>query len=169
MAASKRTIAIVEDDASLRRALERLRVRPGLRRIPFVPRRNSCGSAVARVACVPDPRYSASGDVGFRVIRLSHLTRPGSGRRSSSPRGTRTACGSKRPGFPTVSSCASQLSASSCWRPSVRCSAAAVPIRRAPEHEAQCGESHFPLTKLGIQPLETNKTIENEHMIKSHE
>jgi hypothetical protein len=37
-------------------------------------------------------------------------------------------------------------------------------MRRAPEHEAQCGESHFPLTKLARHSSTRDKPIENERM-----
>jgi hypothetical protein len=105
---------------------------------------------------IPDPspfgcrwlRGARSADAGTRRAGVAG----GAGRR------TRRACGSERLGFPTASTCASQLSAPCSWRPSVRCSAATVPVQRVPEHEAQCGVPHFPLIKLGIHPFDPSST-----------
>ena len=147
MPASKCNIAIVEDDASLRRALERLLRASGFEAHTFASAEEFLGSAVpeSHACLILDIRLP--GMSGFELF--DHLTASAYilDRRSSSPRRTRTACGSKRPGFLIASTCASRFSPPYCWRPSVHCSAAAVPVQRAPEHEARCGASHFSLTR----------------------
>ena len=113
MPASKCTIAIVEDDASLRRALERLLCASGFEAHTFASAEEFLGSAVpeSHACLILDIRLP--GMSGFELF--DHLTASASpGQRSSSPRRTRTACGNERPGFPTASTCASQLSAPCC-------------------------------------------------------
>jgi hypothetical protein len=76
MSTSKCTIAIVEGRWELQTRLGAAAVclRVSCTHLCFrggIPRERC-----ARVACVPDPRYSAAGDVRFRVIRPSHRVWP---------------------------------------------------------------------------------------------
>jgi CheY-like chemotaxis protein len=107
MSASKSTIAIVEDDASFRRALERLLCASGFEVHTFASAEEFLGSAVpeSHACLILDIRLP--GMSGFTLF--DQLTALAPGRPSSSPRRTRAACGSKRPGFPTASTCASHL------------------------------------------------------------
>ena len=146
MAASNCIIAIVEDDASLRRALERLLCASGFGVHTFASAEEFFGSAVPELYGCLILDISAPKEVGFRLIRRSHRvwpTRPVIFVTAQDE----TTRGSKRPGFPTASTCTSQLSALCCWRYSFAAQRKQCRCGEPRKREAQCGASNFPLKR----------------------
>ena len=127
MSVHKCTTAIVEDDASFRRALERLLRASGFEAHTFGSAEEFLNSAMPESHACLILDIHLPGMSAFEL--LDHLTAsalrpPG----SSSLRRTRTAYGSERPLFPTASTCTSHLPARYCWRPYFRCLTVAVPV-----------------------------------------
>ena len=92
MPESKCTIAIVEDDASFRRALERFLRASGFNVHTFASAEEFLGSAAPESYACLILNIHLPGMSGFELV--DHLTTSIQlRRRSSSPRGTRTACG----------------------------------------------------------------------------
>ena len=127
MPPSKLAIAIVEDDVSFRRAIERLLRAIGFEAQTFASAEEFLGNAAPGSHACLILDIHLPGMSAFEL--LDHLTAsalrpPG----SSSLRRTRTAYGSERPLFPTASTCTSHLPARYCWRSYFRCLTVAVPV-----------------------------------------